>query len=168
MMELDSLWHVIKLYSITMSAADISLSRGTLSAGTQHWNNIDSTLIQRQDVESMLNRRCFNVVCPLGSFTNLLTRARIRDIQAAKFILRDVTREAGITIRTLRNATFVFISTHKWRQNISTSQRPRLNYGRYTDNTCLVLLYTNNYIRPYRRWGVCAYVRGWGAWQAGL
>ena len=28
-------------------------------ADMQRWNNIASTLIQRQDVESMLNRRCF-------------------------------------------------------------------------------------------------------------
>ena len=36
-------------------------------AGMQHWNNVDSTLIQRLDVESTLTRRCFNVVCPLDS-----------------------------------------------------------------------------------------------------
>ena len=35
-------------------------------AGTQRWNNVYSMLIQRQDFESTLNRRCFNVVCPLG------------------------------------------------------------------------------------------------------
>ena len=34
--------------------------------GTQRWNNVNSTLIQRHDVESTLNRRCFNIVCPLG------------------------------------------------------------------------------------------------------
>ena len=37
-----------------------------LPAGTWRWNNVHSTLIQRQDVESTLNRRCFNAVCPLG------------------------------------------------------------------------------------------------------
>ena len=31
-------------------------------AGT-HWNNVDSTLIQRQDVESTLNWHCFKVLC---------------------------------------------------------------------------------------------------------
>ena len=36
-------------------------------ADTQRWNNVDSTLIQRLDVELTLNRRCFNVVCLLGS-----------------------------------------------------------------------------------------------------
>ena len=35
-------------------------------AGTQRRNNVDSTLIQRQYVESTLNRRCFNAVCLLG------------------------------------------------------------------------------------------------------
>ena len=45
-------------------------------AGKQRWNNVDSMLIQRQDiestlkrqdVESTLNRRCFNTVCPPGN-----------------------------------------------------------------------------------------------------
>ena len=37
-----------------------------IPANTRRSNNVESTLIQRQDVESTLNRRCFNVVCPLG------------------------------------------------------------------------------------------------------
>ena len=32
----------------------------------QRWNDVDSTLIQHQDVESTLNRRCFKFVYPLG------------------------------------------------------------------------------------------------------
>ena len=36
-------------------------------AGTQRWLNIDSTLIQRHDVESTLNEYWVNVVCLLGS-----------------------------------------------------------------------------------------------------
>ena len=35
-------------------------------AGTQRWTSVNSTLIQRQDVESTLNRRWLNVVCLLG------------------------------------------------------------------------------------------------------
>ena len=34
---------------------------GFFPAGTQRWNSADSTLIQRLDFESTLNRRCFNV-----------------------------------------------------------------------------------------------------------
>ena len=37
-----------------------------LPAGTQHRNDVDSTLIRRLDVESMLCRGCFNIVWPLG------------------------------------------------------------------------------------------------------
>ena len=33
----------------------ISISLKSLPAGTQRWNNVDSTLIQHQDVESTLN-----------------------------------------------------------------------------------------------------------------
>ena len=33
---------------------------------SQQAHNVDSILIQRLDVESMLNRRCFNIVCLLG------------------------------------------------------------------------------------------------------
>ena len=38
----------------------------TLDKRTQQAHNIETTSIQRQDVESMLNQRCFNVMCPLG------------------------------------------------------------------------------------------------------
>ena len=38
-----------------------------IPADTQHWNNVDSTFIKWFDVEWTLNRRCFNVVCLLGS-----------------------------------------------------------------------------------------------------
>ena len=41
-------------------------------ADTQHWNNVDSTLIQRQDIESMLNRRCLNTLCQLGFLSVML------------------------------------------------------------------------------------------------
>ena len=34
------------------------------SAFTQQAHNVETTLIQRQAVESTLNRGCFNVVCP--------------------------------------------------------------------------------------------------------
>ena len=40
--------------------------KNTFPADTTRWNNVDSTLIQRQDVDSTLNRRYFNGVCPLG------------------------------------------------------------------------------------------------------
>ena len=39
---------------------------------TELAHNVDTTLIQRQDVESTLNRSCFNVVCPLGSVSSSL------------------------------------------------------------------------------------------------
>ena len=44
----------------------------TETRSSQHINNVESTLIQRQDVESTLNRRCLNVVCPLFFFRILL------------------------------------------------------------------------------------------------
>ena len=37
-----------------------------IQAGTRRWNNVYSALIQRLDVESTLNRHCFNGVCLLG------------------------------------------------------------------------------------------------------
>ena len=40
-----------------------------MTAGAQRRNNVVSTLIQRVDVDSTFDRRCFNVVCPLGTFT---------------------------------------------------------------------------------------------------
>ena len=41
-------------------------SNGKYPADTRRENNVDSTLLQRHDVESTLNRRFFNVVCQLG------------------------------------------------------------------------------------------------------
>ena len=41
-------------------------------AGTQLWHDVESTLIQRQNIESTLNRHCLKVVCPLGSDLNCI------------------------------------------------------------------------------------------------
>ena len=63
---------VIEVFSYTngKSRGKCKLSVAEHSAypmGTQHWNiKVDSTLIQRLDVESTWNRRCFNGVCLLG------------------------------------------------------------------------------------------------------
>ena len=46
---------------------DTAFTLNICPADTQHWNNVDPTLIQRQNVESTLNRRCVNVLCPLGA-----------------------------------------------------------------------------------------------------
>ena len=43
----------------------------SIPADTQRWNNVDSTLIQRQEAESMLNRLCFKVVCLLECYLPL-------------------------------------------------------------------------------------------------
>ena len=40
--------------------------------GILRLTNVNLTLIQRFDVESMLNRRCFNVVCLLGYQSNVV------------------------------------------------------------------------------------------------
>ena len=48
------------------------------SAGTTCRNNVDSTLIQRQDVESTLNRHCFNV-----SAGSILDRRNYSNLRAA-------------------------------------------------------------------------------------
>ena len=49
----------------TVSDAEAKIMRW-LTSGTQHRNDVDSTLIRRLDVESMLCRGCFNIVWPLG------------------------------------------------------------------------------------------------------
>ena len=41
-------------------------------AGTQRRNNVDSTLIQRQDVESTLNRRCLTLFAHWGVVFNVV------------------------------------------------------------------------------------------------
>ena len=51
-------------YYIVLKFLQVHIS--TCSAGTQRLDNVDSTLIQRLDVESTFNRRCFNVLCMLG------------------------------------------------------------------------------------------------------
>ena len=48
-----------KIFSVFPEFEDIFYT----PAGTQRWNNID--------IESTLNRRCFNVLYPLGIFRNV-------------------------------------------------------------------------------------------------
>ena len=48
---------------------------GRLNA-TQEAHNVDTTLIQRQDVESTLNRRWFNVVCNVDSTSRRWTNVK--------------------------------------------------------------------------------------------
>ena len=43
--------------------------------------NVDLTLIQRFDIESMLNRRCFNVVCLLGEFSAYADSERLDAVE---------------------------------------------------------------------------------------
>ena len=50
------------------------------TTGIQRRNNVDSTLIQRQDVESTLNRLCFQVMCLLETYLN-------KDIFTVTFML---------------------------------------------------------------------------------
>ena len=38
----------------------------TVRTLNQRWNNVNSTLIQSQDVEPTFDWRCFNAVCPMG------------------------------------------------------------------------------------------------------
>ena len=48
-------------------------SKGDDPVGIQRWNSVNSTLIERQDVESTLNRSCSNVVCQLiGNYARIL------------------------------------------------------------------------------------------------
>ena len=54
------------MLSIREIPSQCGSSRLEFPARTQLYNNVDSTLIQRLEVESILNRRCFNVMCPLS------------------------------------------------------------------------------------------------------
>ena len=51
---------------IYMDLGKSRLSTDLTSPSIQRWHNVDSMLIQRLDVESTLNRRCFNSLCLLG------------------------------------------------------------------------------------------------------
>ena len=48
-------------------------------ADTHRWNDVDSTLIQRQDVESTLSRRCVYVVCLLGFLIEYIYMGRANE-----------------------------------------------------------------------------------------
>ena len=41
-------------------------------AGSQRWENVASTSMQRHDVASRLMRRCIDVMCPLGIVFNII------------------------------------------------------------------------------------------------
>ena len=59
-------WNNVDSTLIQRQDVESTLNRRCFTTLKQHRFNVDSTLIQRLDVESTLNRRCFNVVCLLG------------------------------------------------------------------------------------------------------